>query len=539
MYGMKAITTNIWSFPDVIQGGCVYVDKTDLLMQLIRSSPRGSFFISRPRRFGKSLMLSTLKAIFEGRRELFEGLKISKIDYDWKTYPVLMMDMTDAKSEIVDGVRSGLNKIVRRLAERLSLDIVIEESPSQSFVNLWSEIEKRGLQVVVLIDEYDIPLQGYAKNPDEYEKVRQLLHDFYMQLKRRATSIRFLMLTGVTKVAKVGIFSGLNSPEDLTFDRNYATLFGYTHEELKDCFSAHIASFAEEEGKTPDEIYQMLLDWYDHYRFAKKNADCVVNPVSVGYALRNHECRNYWMETGQTSLVIERIKAIGRLPVELEGVTADESELSVAEMQSKSIHALLYQAGYLTIKDVDEYGNLILGIPNFEVRETLAKEYLTTIIEGDSVGEIFAAQRAADVELARGNIEKALGFFRAAIAGYPYEWLDKGKEGAAKVAFLSFFSALRNVTIHPERQIANGRIDAIVETKDAVYIFEFKYNESARAAFDQIIDKGYHLPYLNKPRARHCEERSDEALCKKVYGVGINYNPDVRGIDDPLVKTIA
>ncbi len=510
----------------MIQGNCVYVDKTDLLLKLIQDGPRGSFFISRPRRFGKSLMLSTLRAIFEGRRDLFEGLKISKTDYDWKKYPVLMMDMTSARAEIVEGVRNGLNKIVRRLAEQLLLDIEIEESPSQSFVNFWNAVERKDLQVVVLVDEYDIPLQGWKNQPTEYEKVRQLLHDFYTHLKEKATSIRFLMMTGVTKVAKLGVFSGLNSPTDLTFDRDYATLLGYTHEELKEHFPEHIASFAEEEGKTFDDVYQMLLDWYDHYRFAKKNEGCVVNPVSVGHALRNHECRNYWMETGQTSIVIERIKSIGSLPVELDGRTADESELSVAEVQGKSINALLFQAGYLTIKDVDEYGNLILGIPNFEVRETLAKEYLTSIIEGDSVGGVFAAQRAVDVELARGNIGKALDFFRSAIAGYPYEWLDKGKEGAAKVAFLSFFSALRNVTIHPERQIANGRIDAIVETRDNVYIFEFKYNKTARKAFDQIIEKGYHLPYVAKGR--------------RVYGIGLNFNPrkKSRGIDEPVVKVI-
>ncbi len=505
----------------------MYVDKTDLLLKMIRTAGKRSFFISRPRRFGKSLMLSTLKAIFEGRRELFEGLKISNTDYDWKTYPVLMMDMTDARAEDADGVRSGLNKIVKTLAEQISLDVEIEESPSQSFVSLWNEIEKKKLHVVVLVDEYDIPLQGYVNNPDEYEKVRQLLHDFYMQLKRRATSIRFLMLTGVTKVAKVGIFSGLNSPTDLTFDENYATLLGYTHGEVKEYFSEHIAAFAARRSETPEAIFDKLLDWYDHYRFSVENEACVLNPVSLGYALNRHLFENFWMETGQTSLVIERLKAIGRLPVELEGRTSSKSELNVAEMQSKSVNALLYQAGYLTIKDVNENNSIILGIPNFEVRETLANEYLKTIIADDSVGEIFDKQRGADIALAKGDVNKALDYFRVAIAGYPYEWLDKGKEGAAKVAFLSFFSALHNVTIHPERETVNGRIDAIVETKDNIYIFEFKYNCSAQEAFDQILEKGYHLPYLNKG--------------KPVYGIGLNFNPSTgnRGIDEAVVRVIS
>ncbi len=537
---MKAITTNIWSFPQLIADECVYVDKTDLLHKLISSKDR-SVFISRPRRFGKSLMLSTLRAIFEGRRELFEGLKISRSDYDWKTYPVFMMDMTSVRAEIVEGVRSGLNKIVRNLAEQISLDVEIEESPSQSFVNFWNAVEKKNLQVVVLVDEYDIPLQGWRGQPAEYEKVRQLLHDFYIHLKEKATSIRFLMLTGVTKVAKLGVFSGLNSPTDLTFDEAYATLLGYTHEELRSYFSPHIAAFAEKAGKTPDEIYQTLLDWYDHYRFCADSESCVVNPVSVGYALNQRKCRNYWMETGQTSIVIERLKAIGDLPIELDGMTADEAQLSVAEVQGKSINALLYQAGYLTIKDVNERGSIILGIPNFEVRETLAKEYLQTIIEDDTVGSVYDKQRWVEMELAKGNLEKALEVFRAAILEFPYEWLDKGKEGAAKVAFLSFFSAFRNVTIHPERQIANGRIDAIVETKDAIYIFEFKYGRTAQEAFDQIVENGYHLPYLNKPvqsTTPHATRHTPHF--KLVYGIGINYNPrkKLRGIDEPVVKVV-
>ncbi len=471
-------------------------------------------------------MLSTLRAIFEGRRELFEGLKISKTGYDWKAYPVLMMDMSGAKSISYEGTKEGLNKIVLGLANDLSIDVEKSDDPSQTFLSLWDAVKARNLEVVVLVDEYDVPLQGFLDKPDEYEKVRQLMHDFYIRFKSHATSIRFLMLTGVTKIAKLSLFSGLNSPTDLTFRREYASLLGYTHEELRTFFAGHIAAFAEEEGKTPDEIYRTLLDWYDHYRFAKKSESCVVNPVSVGHALIEHECKNFWMETGQTSIVIERLKAIGKLPVEFEGMTADESLLSVAEMQSTSVNALLYQAGYLTIKGVNENNSIILGIPNFEVRETLAKEYLRTVITDDSVGAFFDKQRGADIALAKGDIDRALGYFRGAVAGYPYEWLDKGKEGAAKVAFLSFFSALRNVTIHPERLIANGRVDAVVETKDSVYIFEFKYNETAQAAFDQILGKGYHEPYMN--------------VGKKVWGIGINYNPgkDVRGIDEPVVKVI-
>ncbi len=526
MGGMKAITTNIWSFPDVIQGGCVYVDKTDLLLKLIQDGPRGSFFISRPRRFGKSLMLSTLRAIFEGRRELFEGLKISKADYGWKKYPVLMMDMTSARAEIVDGVRSGLNKIVRNLAEQLSLDVEIEESPSQSFVNLWNAIEKKGLQVVVLVDEYDIPLQGWKDQPTEYEKVRQLLHDFYTHLKEKATSIRFLMLTGVTKVAKLGVFSGLNSPVDLTFDRNYATLLGYTHAELKECFSEHIDVFAAEKGETSDAIFNKLLEWYDHYRFSAESEACVLNPVSLGFALNRRLFKNYWIETGQSSMIIEHLLRNGDIPSDMENMIAKESDLNSYDIDgTMSTEALFYQGGYLTIKSVSPSGVLRLGAPNREVKEFLVSGYLQRKIAKKEV-RVYDKQIRASMAMGEKRPDEAIALFRAAVADCPYSWLV-GDEGGAKILFLSFFYPLPHIRLSTEEQMASGVVDAVYEGEDEVYVFEFKFDKSAQEAFDQILEKGYARPYLGTGR--------------KVYGIGLNFNPNecVRGIDEPVVKEIA
>ncbi len=524
---MKPITTSLWSFPDLIDANCVYVDKTDLLLNLIRSVDR-SFFIARPRRFGKSLMLSTLQCIFEGRRELFAGLKISQTDYDWKTYPVLKIDMSAARGDSCDLVRIGLNGIVRDLAERLALDVpIVEGGPAQSFVNLWTAIQRKNLQVVVLIDEYDVPLQGFLNKPEEFEQVRQLLHDFYMHLKANANCIRFLMLTGVTKITKLSVFSGLNSPTDITMDADYASLLGYTHEEFERHFAEHIDAFAAAECCSHAEMFGRFLGWYDNYRFSPQSEAKVLNPVSVGYALSRQVFKNYWIETGQSSMVVERLRKAGKIPSDLEGVIADEDQLSALDSHEKSGVTLLYQAGYLTIKRVLGEGLLMLGVPNHEVRASLSKYFLGSLTNDDTVtAEFLDKQRRAALALEKGDLAAAIDLFRAAVAETPYSWLTRD-EGAAKVGFAMFFYPLRNVRVSTEREMASGKIDAVYEGQDAVYIFEFKYDKTAQEAFDQIVEKGYAKPYLGTGR--------------KIWGIGLNFNPNAanRGVDEPVVREIS
>ncbi len=521
---MKNITTNIWSFPQLRADECVYVDKTDLLHKLITSVDR-SYFISRPRRFGKSLMLSTLRAIFEGRKDLFEELKISKTDYDWKPYPVLMLDMTAVRAETADEILRLLSNLVLSIAQDIGINLERHPSPTVLFESLWQAIKARDLQVVVLVDEYDIPLQGFLDKPEEYARVRQLMHDFYIRLKSHATSIRFLMLTGVTKIAKLSIFSGLNSPVDISMMAPYASLLGYTHEELKENFSEHLDAFAEKNGLTRAAAVGKILEWYDNYRFSAESDVCVINPVSVAYAFTTNILENRWFETGQCSLVIERMKQSGRHPFDYEGMPAIKSQLSALDYQNKSLLPLMYQGGYLTIKDVDEGGSLILGVPNHEVRESLSNAYFADIIADDSVGLFYANQRNALLALARGNLEEAVALLRAAIAKLPFSWLVKD-EGSVKVAFLMFFYPLRQTSIASEEEIASGKIDAVYEDDKNVFIFEFKYNRSAQEAFDQILERGYARPYLGTG--------------KKVWGVGLNFNPNEksRGIDNPVVQEI-
>ncbi len=521
---MKDITTNTWAFPQLIADECVYVDKTDLLLKLIRSKDR-SVFISRPRRFGKSLMLSTLQCIFEGRKELFEGLKISKTDYDWKVYPVLKLDMSRVQDRTVSAMEDTLIDTVMRFAKQLSLKIPRRDTASATFEALWNAIAENNLQVVFLVDEYDVLLQGFSDDEKTLNAVHKMLHDFYEKLKAYSDCIRFLMLTGVTKVAKLSIFSGLNSPKDLSFDKEYASLLGYTHEELKTYFFDHIDSFAKEEGKTFNEIFQALLEWYDHYRFSAKSDICVLNPVSLGYALSSREFKNFWVQTGQSSLVIEQLVCQGNIPTDFENCLVKESDLNFYDIDgTMSNEALFYQGGYLTIKSVLPTGVLKLGAPNREVKEYLVSGFLQKKISKKEV-HVYDKQIMASFALAEGRLDDAIAYFRAAVAHCPYSWLV-GDEGGAKVLFLCFFYSMPHTRLANEEQMASGIIDAVYEGKEDVYIFEFKFNKSAQEAFNQIIEKGYARAYLGTG--------------KKVWGIGLNFNPNenVRGIDDPVVHLI-
>ncbi len=545
---MKSITTSCFSFEDVVKGDYVYVDKTDLLAKLA-STYKGQFFISRPRRFGKSLMLSTLKCIFEGRKELLEGLKIMRTDYDWKTYPVIHLDMANATGVSVEALKDGLNALAMSAARSAGVEVEKNDDPSQTFRAVWEAVVARNLQVVVLIDEYDMPLQGYLNDPENFERVRKMMHDFYVRLKSYSGNIRFLMLTGVTKLAKLSIFSGLNNLTDLTMSADYAGLLGYTHDELKEFFADHIAAFAEAEGTMSDVIFAKMLAWYDNYRFSPKSKTLVLNPVSVGSALNDGAFRGYWNSTGAPTLVIEALRKADQWPSDLDCVEVTEEDLDVCDAMTMPVTPLLYQSGYLTIKDAS--GDLLtLGIPNKEVRGAIVRGHIASLINQNNASKFNVQSIKAMRALQREDLDEAISLFRSAIAALPYEWLIKD-EGSVKIAFLDFFHAMDGAYVTAERETANGRIDAIIETKDAVYIFEFKYNRSAEEAVNQILANGYHLPYLNKPiqsstqlstlNSQLSQNNFQLSGCKPVYGIGLNFNPvnGNRGIDDAVVKQLA
>ncbi|MCQ2395237.1 MAG: AAA family ATPase, partial [Kiritimatiellae bacterium] len=302
---MEKITTDISTFENMRKAGYVYVDKTDLLWQLVAETEGRQFFISRPRRFGKSLMLSTLQAIFEGKRELFKGLKIEKMKYDWAKYPVVMLDMSDAAAESVEQLRENLLGIVDGLVDEFELEGVRRtSSPGMYLGNFFKALAKKSGPFVVLVDEYDVPLQGFFGNRSALICVRRMMHNFYIRLKRNQANIRFLMLTGVTKLTKVSVFSGLNHLRDLTMKfPDYATLLGYTPEEIAKFFPGRLDALAKKHQTNRKGALKLLLDWYDSYRFSPDTDARVCNPISIGLALSTGTLKSFWVGTAVATLV--------------------------------------------------------------------------------------------------------------------------------------------------------------------------------------------------------------------------------------------
>ncbi|MBQ0032809.1 MAG: AAA family ATPase, partial [bacterium] len=508
---MEKITTDISTFENLRKGGYVYVDKTDLLWRLAADTEGRQFFLSRPRRFGKSLMLSTLQCIFEGKRELFKGLKIDKLNYDWKKYTVVHLDMSKVKGETPEKLEAVLIGLVLRLARSFKIrlaktDIVTSASAFAAFLDgLAEKVEKerggkseeRGEGIVVLVDEYDVPLQGFFGNRSALLRVRQIMHDFYLGLKNHEKNFRFLMLTGVTKLTKVSVFSGLNHLTDLTMKRReYAALLGYTPKEIAAFFPKRLDALAKKHKTDRKGALKLILDWYDSYRFSHLSTARVCNPISVGQALAAGALQSYWVGTAVSTLVMERIAAAGKTPADFEGCTATVDELDLCDALTLPAKSLMYQSGYLTIKglsktEVDEVGNpkLVLGVPNHEVRGAIRAGWFDSFLHVPA-GEFDALVDIAKRQVAGGDLRGLVGESLYRIyAKIPPEWKIRS-EADVKRHFRLFMEML-GAKVAAEEGSAFGYADAIIETKKFVWVFEFKFNKSANAAVRQIREKGY------------------------------------------------
>lgn len=309
---MKPIITDTYDFPTLVGEGYVYVDKTALLKRMVSGVDGRFFFMSRPRRFGKSLMISTLEQIFKGNRGLFRGLAIAKTNYDWKPYPVIRLDMSQIRAPDIAGCRRVLCALLADMGISYSLDLSGEDNPGRSFGRLIETIKRRDGKVVVLIDEYDAPIGGLLENPEMFGAARSLLHDFYLMLKVHVEDIHFLMMTGVSKFTKLSVFSGMNNLTDISMSPVYAALLGYTRTELEQVFKPHVKAFAVKLKKSPEAIVREILAWYDSYRFSPESNVRVCNPVSVGRALQERRFYGFWDATGSATLIVERLRKLGK-----------------------------------------------------------------------------------------------------------------------------------------------------------------------------------------------------------------------------------
>ena len=525
-------TTGVCDFEKLIlDEESKYVDKTAFLYELARHKADAQYFISRPRRFGKSLMLSTLQAMFEGRRDLFKGLAIDKLPWEgWKLpTPVYSFTMASVVGETYELFIRQLAKLVRGLCVQAGVSYEGDGAVSGQFDDFLKAAAAKSptKQIVVLVDEYDEPVAKFLDDLKTLKKVRSVLHDFYEKLKINSKYVRFLMLTGVTKLTKLSVFSGLNHLTDISSFPEYATLLGYTPKELDGQLRENVESLGAKNGMDFAAAKAKLLDWYDGYRFSPKSKERVCNPVSLGRALKDGELKGYWESTGRSTLIINRIEKAGKMPEDLEKVPADAFMLDVCDAETLPMESLLYQGGYLTIKDVmlgdpkkDETDKYVLAPPNFEVREALKRGYLSQVM-GLKKGSFDTLVDRARRQVASGDwkgylYESLYGLY----ASIPPDWHIKN-EAEAKRYFL-LFASMTGANPQPEFATMLGYADAVIETPKAVCVFEFKYAKSAKAAIRQIRARGYADKWIGGKRP--------------VTLVGINFNPRKRNIDLPIIE---
>jgi hypothetical protein len=489
----RRLPLGIQNFTKIREDGFVHVDKTERIYELISASA-GPVFLSRPRRFGKSLLCSTLAAIFEGRRELFSGLAIDGLEWDWKKHPVIHIDLNPGRYE------DGLSHLDDRLTTVLSdaaetVHLPLDGGTLESkFGNLIKNMYKHtGEKTVVIIDEYDKPLLSTIDNAELHKKMRVALKAFYSVLKSYDQYLKFVFLTGVTKFSLVSVFSELNNLTDISLNPDYYDICGFTQEELETEFRPEIDCILQNNEITRPEYLARLKYFYNGYRFSKK-ADTVYNPFGLLNHFNNHgEFDTYWFSTGTPTFLIKLIETqkIDILSIEKKSFTL--RGLQKFNADNMDCIAVLYQAGYLTIVDYnDQFGEYILDYPNEEVRSAFANALLEHYVHAPSQEVDTLAVRLPKA-LAEGNIDGAMNELIPFLAAIPYDITIKQEKYYQTVIHLIF--RMLGLRCQSEVKTAAGRIDTLLETGNCVYCFEFKLDGTAEEALRQIDTRDYLLPW--------------------------------------------
>ncbi|MGD9975394.1 MAG: AAA family ATPase [Desulfatirhabdiaceae bacterium] len=493
----KPLPIGIQSFPDLITGGFLYVDKTRWIYEMVRYS-KGAYFLSRPRRFGKSLLLSTLEAIFKGKRELFNGLWIDGSDYVWNPYPVIRFDFSQFRVTSAEEMRQNLMDRVQELAKANGL-ICDTGDYQKRFRDLIIQLSSQG-QVAVLVDEYNKPMIDNIGNLEQAIQIRDVLKGFYEVLKGLDEYLRFVFLTGVSKSSKVGVFSGLNHLKDITLDMRFGALLGMTQEEVESCFAEYIQDFSSNISMPVPELVAEIRRWYDGFCFSKARVH-IYNPFSLLMLLDMQDFRNYWFETGTPTFLIRLLKSRQYDIRNLEDMRVDELAFSSYELDDLKPEALLVQTGYLTIKDYDSVSGLFrLSYPNFEVKNAFMRYLLDAFSPGKMAqtgGYLWdLTQSLRSVDMPR-FFEVLQIFF----AGIPYDIQIKQERYYQTVFYLIF--KLMGLQAGVEVRTSRGRIDAVVEMDEGIFLFEFKLGGNAETALAQIRDRGYAEPYAGAHKPVH------------------------------------
>ena len=479
---LKRLPVGIQTYSEVVDMDCLYVDKTEYICKMVKLSKY--IFLSRPRRFGKSLLVSTLQAYFEGRRELFKGLYIDSVEKEWTAYPVLRFDMSTAKHDSVEDLKQELSGKLSAYEHIYGKGLPDEVNPNQRLQGLIERAHAQtGRKVVVLIDEYDAPLLDVAHKKDSFEGLRQVMRNFYSPLKACDPHLQFVFITGITKFSQLSIFSELNNLVNISMDEDFAAVCGISMEEVLTQMPDYLDRLALATRKTREETLDALKRRYDGYHFTWPSPD-IFNPFSLILAFAKNKINSYWFESGTPTFLIEKMREFNVVPSMLKPTMSMVSAFDAPTESMSSIIPLLYQGGYFTIKDYDDLTDLyVLDVPNMEIRIGLMESLLPNYIQIDSykgvttVGEMYIA-------LLNEDLDGMLRLLQSYLLTIPY-CNDANSEGHYQQLLYVIFSLMGRY-VDVEVHTATGRVDMVMRTDKNLYLFELKLNKSAEAAMRQI-----------------------------------------------------
>lgn len=507
----------IQNFEQLRNDGYLYVDKTEPIYRLTHTN--SAYFLSRPRRFGKSLLISTLEAYFQGKKELFKGLAMERLEKEWETYPIFHLDFSVSKYLDSFSLKAAINRQLL-IWEELYGRLEGEDTFSLRFEGVIQRAYKQaGKQVVILVDEYDSPMLDSNNNEQLQVELRGIMRDLFSPLKKNGQYIRFLFLTGISKFSQMSIFSELNNLQNISMSSDYSTICGITEEELHTQMKTDIEKMAQANGESYEETCAHLKRQYDGYHFSECSKD-VYNPFSLIYAFAQKKYSNYWFSTGTPTFLIELLVKMNFNIRNLEHMEAKEEDFDKATDHLTDPVPVLYQSGYLTIKQYNPlFRTYTLGYPNEEVRvgflETLIPSYLNQPARESNFYIVTFLK-----DLMKGDVEACMLRTQAFFASIPHDLENKTEKHYQTIFYLIF--RLMGQYVDTEVKSATGRADVVVKMQDAIYVFEFKMDGSAAEALAQINSKGYAIPYQTDHR--------------KIVKIGANFDSTTRTVGEWVIE---
>jgi hypothetical protein len=501
---MKNLPLGIQTFSEMMEGDYVYADKTEYIYNLVRGGK--CYFLSRPRRFGKSLLMDTMRELFLGHRELFKGLWIDSSDYDFHPYPVIRLDMSGMDSDTTKVLKDSLLENLEDIAH--SYDITVEaKSPSGFFRRLIATMcQKFNEKVVILIDEYDYPITDHLTNIPQAEANREVLRSFYGILKSMDAQIRFIFLTGVTKFTRTSIFSSLNNLTDITLQTEYTNICGFTVSDFDNLFTEHLTSLENDAGVQKmmaegqlDDLREAVFRWYDGYSW--NGTDKVFNPFSLLSFFQQRILKAYWYISGTPKFLVDLLKEKPQMYITMQNSVIDEESMDSADITELPLLYLLFQAGYLTVEDVYFKGTMRyrLGVPNEEVQQAFSRQVFIGLTEGDAATVTSAFDKMTDF-LRAGEPEKLAEILQGLFASIPY-YLHINAEAYYHSIFYSVMKFL-GFAMDAETATSEGRIDGVIKIAGKVYIMEMKYDNGEKSKDDETKRKALQDRMLKKALAQ-------------------------------------